>query len=163
MADEHAEEPENLNEPPSFFPYEEDELPDGGLDLNRELVEVSFEHIVVTETSEDRQYFVLLTDGRRHLMIVIGGFEAMAINHGAEGVKPSRPMTHDLLTGLFRELGWTVKKIVIDDLWGGTYFAKIYVQKGSEELVIDSRPSDAIAVAVRLNVPMFAIEGIMQD
>ena len=163
MADEHAEEPENLSEPPAFFPYGGDELPDGELTLSRALVEVQFDHIVVSESEEVRQYYVLLTDGRRHLMIVIGGFEATAISYGSEGVQTDRPMTHDLLVKFIESLGARIERIVIDDLWSQTYFAKIYVKRGKEEIEIDARPSDAIALAVRLDVPIFAIEGILRD
>ena len=162
MADEHADEPEDLETPPAFFPYEFDELPDGP-ELSRNLVEVQFDHIVVTETEETRQYYVLLSDGRRHLMIVIGGFEATAISYGAEGIQTDRPMTHDLIVKVIDAMGARVDRIVIDDLWSSTYFAKIYVKKGQEEIEIDSRPSDAIALAVRLRVPIFAIEGILRD
>lgn len=163
MADEHAEEPEYLNEPPAFFPYEKDELPDGTHDLSRTLVEVQFDHIVVSESEDVRQYYVLLTDGRRHLMIVIGAFEASAISYGAEGVQTDRPMTHDLLAKFLETLGGRVDRVVIDDLWSSTYFAKIYVKQAKEEYEIDARPSDAIALAVRLEVPIFAIEGILRD
>lgn len=163
MADEHAKEPDNLDDPPAFFPYGKGELPDGAQDLCRDLVEVTFEHIVVTEAGDERQHFVLLTDGRRHLMIVIGGFEAMAISYGAEGAKTTRPMTHDLIPKMITEMGGKVERIVIDDLWSGTYFAKIYVSRNGEEFVVDARPSDAIAVAVRLDAPIYAIDGVMQD
>ena len=163
MADEHAEEPEDLNRPPAFFPYDLNELPDGSYDMSRDLVEVRFDHIVVSETEEARDYYVLLTDGRRHLMIAIGGFEATAISYGAEGIKPDRPMPHDLVVRFIEELGGKVDRVVIDDLWSRTYFAKIYLKKGKDEIEIDSRPSDAIAVAVRLGVPIFAIEGILRD
>ena len=163
MADEHAEEPEDLNRPPAFFPYEVDELPDGSHDLSRALVEVHFDHIVVSENDEARQYYVLLTDGRRHLMMVIGAFEATAISYGAEGVKPDRPMPHDLLVRFIETFGGRVDRIIIDDLFSETYFAKIYLKKGKEEFEIDARPSDAIALAVRLDVPIFAIEGILRD
>lgn len=162
MADEHAEEPEDLDKPPSFFPYDFDELPQG-LELNRELVEVQFDHIVVSETDEERRYYVLLTDGRRHLMIVIGGFEATAISYGSEGLQTDRPMTHDLLVRFVDAFGGRVDRVVIDDLWSSTYFAKIYLKKGKEEFEIDARPSDAIALAVRLKVPMYAIDGIMRE
>ncbi len=162
MADEHAEEPEDLETPPSFFPYDFDELPEG-VELNRDLVEVQFDHIVVSETEDERRYYVLLTDGRRHLMIVIGGFEATAISYGAEGVQTDRPMTHDLLVRFVDAFAGRVDRVVIDDLWSSTYFAKIYLKKGQEEFEIDARPSDAIALAVRLRVPIFAIEGIMRD
>ena len=162
MADGHAEEPEDLDRPPAFFPYEFGELPDEG-PLSRDLVEVQFDHIVVSETEESRQYYVLLTDGRRHLMIVIGGFEATAISYGAEGLQTDRPMTHDLLAKFVEALGGKVDRVVIDDLWSSTYFAKVYLKKGKEEIEVDARPSDAIALAVRLGVPIFAIEGILRD
>lgn len=161
MAD--AEEPDFLREPPAFFPYEKDELPDGTQELNRDLVEVQFDHIVVSESDETRQYYVLLTDGRRHLMITIGGFEATAISYGAEGVKTDRPMTHDLLVKFLETLGARADRIVIDDLWNGTYFAKLFIKQGKEEFEIDTRPSDAIALAVRLDIPIFAIDGILRD
>jgi bifunctional DNase/RNase len=162
MPDERAEEPDDLDRPPAFFPYDLGELPDGG-ELSRDLVEVQFDHIVVSETEESRQYYVLLTDGRRHLMIVIGGFEATAISYGAEGIQTDRPMTHDLLAKFVEVLGGRVDRIVIDDLWSSTYFAKVYIKKGKEEIEVDARPSDAIALAVRLGVPIFAIEGILRE
>jgi bifunctional DNase/RNase len=163
MADEHAEEPDFLREPPAFFPYEKDELPDGTQDLDRTLVEIQFDHIVVSESDETRQYYVLLTDGRRHLMMTIGGYEATAISYGAEGVQTDRPMTHDLLVKFLESFGGKVERIVIDDLWNSTYFAKLHIKKGKEEIEVDCRPSDAIALAVRLDVPMFAISGILKD
>jgi bifunctional DNase/RNase len=138
------------------------ELPDGHEELNRELVEVQFDHIVVSESDDTRQYYVLLTDGRRHLMITIGGFEATAISYGAEGIKTDRPMTHDLLAKFLETLGARIERIVIDDLWNGTYFAKLYIKRGKEEFEIDCRPSDAIALAVRLDVQMYAIDGILR-
>ena len=163
MADEHAEDPENLDRPPEFFPYEDDELPEGEHELCRDLVRVEFDHIVVSEAGDMRQHFVLLTDGRRHLMIVIGGFEAAAIGYGAEGIRTERPMTHDLLSRFVESLGGKVDRVVIDDLWNGTYYAKIYLTKGDQEIEIDARPSDAIAVAVRMDVPLYAIEGVLHD
>lgn len=163
MADEDREEPENLDRPPAFFPYDLDEVVSGGEVLSRKLVEIHFDHIVVSETEDQRQYFVLLTDGNKHLMIVIGGFEASAIGLAAEGVQTDRPMTHDLLVRFLEVLGGELDRVVIDDLWSQTYFAKLYVKKGDEEIEIDARPSDAIAIAVRMNAPIFAIEGILRD
>lgn len=163
MAEEDREGPDNLDRPPAFFPYGVDEVLETGEPLSRELVEVHFDHIVVSEADDQRQYYVLLTDGRRHLMIVIGGFEASAIGLAAEGVQTDRPMTHDLLVKLVETLDGDINRVVIDDLWSQTYFAKLYVQKGDEEIEIDVRPSDAIAIAVRMDVPIYAIDGILRD
>lgn len=163
MADDPREGPENLDVPPSFFPYGADDVVLSGEPISRKLVEIHFDHIVVSESDDQRQYFVLLTDGNRHLMIVIGGFEATAIGLAADGAKTDRPMTHDLLVRFLEVLGGKLDRVVIDDLWSQTYFAKMYVKKGSEEIEVDARPSDAIAVAVRLGVPIYAIEGILRD
>ncbi|HXH60585.1 MAG TPA: bifunctional nuclease family protein [Fimbriimonadaceae bacterium] len=163
MADEFADDPKDFTQPPSFFPYDEDEEPEFEGELNRQLVEVHFDHIVISETEDSKQYYVLLTDGRRHLMIVIGGYEATAISYGAEGAQTDRPMTHDLLVRCVEALDGEIDRVVIDDLFNKTYFAKVYIKSGKEEFEIDARPSDAIAIAVRLGAPIFAIDGILRD
>lgn len=70
-------------------------------------------------------------------------------------------MTHDLLRNVIDRLNVTLDRVVIDDLWNTIYYAKLYLRKGSEELEIDARPSDAIAMAVRFDAPIFVSEGIL--
>jgi bifunctional DNase/RNase len=153
--------PENLDEPPPFFPKEfvgaEREPHDMG-----ELVEVSIEGVFAVENAGAISRFVLLTEGRRRLPILIGPFEAQAISLPIDGARPERPMTHDLIKSIIEKLGADVERVVVDDLWNTIYYAKVYLRMGEEEIEIDARPSDAIAVAVRFEAPIFVAEGILE-
>jgi bifunctional DNase/RNase len=86
----------------------------------------------------------------------------MAISLVLENTTLDRPMTHDLLKMAIERLGGTVDRILIDDLWNATYYAKIYVRTRSNELEVDSRPSDAIALAVRFGCPIFVLDSILE-
>lgn len=101
------------------------------------------------------------SDSHRFLPIWIGQFEATSILMEIQGIKPSRPLTHDLLRSIIEKLEATVQRIVINDLKDGTFFAKIHLTKNSSRLVIDARPSDAIALAVRVKVPIFAANKVV--
>lgn len=100
-------------------------------------------------------------DGPRRLPIVIGEPEAQAIANELEGVRPQRPMTHDLLRNVIEALGATVKEVVIAELREGTFYAKIVFEYSDME--VDARPSDAIALAVRCNAPLYINEAIMDE
>jgi uncharacterized protein len=106
---------------------------------------------------------VILRDigSQMFLPIWIGVFEANAIALRLEGVEPPRPMTHDLLRSLLEKLGGTVEKIVISDLRESTFFAEIHVRNQSSALKIDARPSDAIALALRTESPIFVLRGVL--
>lgn len=111
-------------------------------------------------------YAVILKelDGERQLPVIVGAFEAQAIALAIEGIEMPRPMTHDLLSNLLETLEVEVKEIVINKLVEGTFYAKIYTesfQLGERE--IDSRPSDAIALALRVNAPVFVNKKVMQE
>lgn len=97
----------------------------------------------------------------RYLPIWIGQTEADAIAMKLQGVEPARPLTHDLLRNLVRGLGAKVNYILVNDLHDDTFFAKINLTIDNRNLEIDSRPSDAIALAVRVEVPIFAAEGVV--
>ena len=109
------------------------------------------------------QPVVILRDPKaeRFLPIWIGQFEATAILMELQGVKPSRPLTHDLLQSVIERFQASVGQIVIDDLQDGTFFAKIHLKIDSADLRIDARPSDAIALAVRTKAPIFAEESVL--
>lgn len=108
--------------------------------------------------------FVLLRDKQsRQVMIWVGRFEAYAISVALGGMTFDRPMTHDLLKNVFDRLGGKVEKILIDDLWQDTYYAKITVSRDGEVLYIDSRPSDAIALALRSRAPIFMAETVLEQ
>lgn len=112
-----------------------------------------------------KQTFVLLRDNRgRKAPIFIGAFETLAIQMALEGQPPERPMTHDLLKIAIDRLGGTIERITIDDLWQGTFYAKITVaQKDKETLDIDCRPSDAIALALRVRAPIYMAETVIEE
>lgn len=163
MSGEKPEEPDDLDRPPAFFPYDSNDEAETEAIEPGEPVEVRVEAVFSAQNNQQIQRFVMLSDGRRKLPIVIGGFEATAIAYPLEGQQPDRPMTHDLFKNVLDRFGVGVKRIMIDDLWGSTYYAKIVFEVGSEEITLDSRPSDAIALAMRMNAPIFVSEGILSQ
>lgn len=113
--------------------------------------------------NSQRAYALLLRelDGDRRLPIVIGEPEAQAIANELEGIRPQRPMTHDLLRNVIEALGASIREVVIHSIQNGTFYASIHFDYSDIE--IDARPSDAIAIAVRCNAPMFVDEEIMNE
>ncbi|HVG07593.1 MAG TPA: bifunctional nuclease family protein [Thermoanaerobaculia bacterium] len=101
------------------------------------------------------------TQSQLFLPIWIGVFEANAIALRIEGVEPPRPMTHDLLRLMLEQLGARVEKIVISDLKESTFFAVIHVQQDGRSVNIDARPSDAIALALRADAPIFVLRSVL--
>lgn len=110
-------------------------------------------------------YAILLKEiyGNRRLPIIIGAFEAQAIALEMEGIKPPRPLTHDLLKNIIDNLGGTVQEVLIDELKDNTFYAKIIIDVSSLTNDIDSRPSDAIALAVRTQSPIYVNEEVMNS
>ncbi|MBI4425112.1 MAG: bifunctional nuclease family protein [Elusimicrobia bacterium] len=100
--------------------------------------------------------------GNRLLPIWIGLNEGQAIAIRFSGIVLPRPLTHDLLLSAVKMLGWSVDKVVVNDLKENTFYARIYLKKNGQETVIDSRPSDAIAVAVRAGCSIFVEEKVFQ-
>ena len=109
------------------------------------------------------QHVVILRDTAhdRYLPIWIGPWEANAIAMRLQGVTPERPMTHDLFSQALSELGVTVKQIIVSDLAEDTFRARLLLQIDGRELDLDARPSDAIAIAVRAGVPIFATDAVL--
>lgn len=155
-----SNEPENLDEPPAFFPYDNGGEEREHADLG-ELIEVQIEGVFAAESQGSISRFVLVTDGERRLPILIGPYEAQAISLPIEGTRPDRPLTHDLIRTILDRFDSHVERVVIDDLWNTIYYAKVYIRRGEEELEIDSRPSDAIALAVRYEAPVYVADGIL--
>lgn len=154
------EEPENLDEPPAFFPLDSG-IHERESGSNGDLIEVQVEGVFVAENGGQISRFVLVSDGERKLPILIGPFEAQAIQLVLESNRPDRPMTHDLVKSILDRLGGVVDRAVIDDFWNTVYYAKLYIRYSSEEIEIDARPSDAIAVAIRFGAPIFVAESIL--
>lgn len=109
-------------------------------------------------------YAILLkeVEGKKRLPIIIGAFEAQAIALEIEGIKPPRPLTHDLLKQLTDSLGASVLEIIIDELRDNTFYAKIILEVSGFSQELDARPSDAIALAVRTQAPIFVAETVME-
>lgn len=103
------------------------------------------------------------TEGNRRLPIIIGMFEAQAIAIEIEKIIPNRPMTHDLFKSFANNFHFTVEEIVISDLKEGVFFAKIICSDGLKRTEIDARPSDAIAIGLRFDSPIFTYENILAD
>lgn len=101
--------------------------------------------------------------GNRRLPIIIGMFEAQAIAIELESIKSKRPMTHDLFKSLSVGFGIEVLEIVIDDIKEGVFYSKIWATNGEETLEFDSRPSDAIALAVRFGVPIYTNDVVLSE
>lgn len=102
-------------------------------------------------------------DGDRQLPIIIGQFEAQAIALELEGIKPPRPLTHDLVKNVLETLGTSLAEVVINELRDGTFYARLAVEGAGGSHEIDSRPSDAIAVAIRFGVPIYVSEEVMEE
>ncbi|MEM8966306.1 MAG: bifunctional nuclease domain-containing protein [Bacteroidota bacterium] len=103
------------------------------------------------------------TVGNRRLPIIIGMFEAQAIAIEIEKIVPNRPMTHDLFKSFARNFHYTVEEIMISDLKEGVFFAKIICSDGTGTTEIDARPSDAIAIGLRFDVPIFTNESVLSE
>ena len=101
------------------------------------------------------------TGGKRRLPIIIGGFEAQAIAIELEKMTPTRPLTHDLFKSLAVSFGITLKEVIIYNLQEGIFYAKLVCEKDGNITDIDARTSDAIALAVRFNCPIFTFENIL--
>ena len=111
------------------------------------------------------QPIVLLKEvsGTRFLPIWIGAVEATSIAFALQGVATARPMTHDLMRDLLAGLSVDVDRIVVTELREGTFYAEIQMTSDGESVVVSSRPSDAIALAVRATVPIFADEAVLNE
>jgi uncharacterized protein len=111
------------------------------------------------------EVMLVLRDERgRRLSVHIGPFESMAIHNTLQKIAPERPLTHDLLRNVIERLGATLERVVIDDLWQGTYYAKLHLTRSKESaLELDCRPSDAIALALRFRVPVYVAEQVLVE
>ena len=111
------------------------------------------------------QFVVILQekDGERILPIWIGRPEAESIAAHLDGVETRRPMTHDLIQSLLAALGGTVERVEVTHVVDGTFFARLMLDRGGELSVVDARPSDSIAIAIRLNAPIFVADELLAD
>ncbi|MFA6033359.1 MAG: bifunctional nuclease family protein [Myxococcota bacterium] len=101
--------------------------------------------------------------GERVMPIWIGQMEALSIQSALENETPPRPMTHDLMTNMIRRLGATMTSVEISDLKDSTFFALLRLDRGGEQIAMDSRPSDAIALAVRFGARIYTYEEVLSQ
>ena len=125
--------------------------------------EVSIEAIRVALMNYNRVVVLKEKDADRYLTIYIGAAEADAIAIRLQDVSVARPMTHDLLSNVMSELGARVTRVVVSEVKNDTYFARLFLSINDQELEIDSRPSDAIALAVRAEVPIFVADAVIDQ
>jgi len=121
--------------------------------------------IVINEITDEQVIYLKEVEGDRSFPILIGIFEATSIDRRVKGIAPPRPLTHDLLVSLCENLGGELESVVITDLRDHTYFAKLRIKHEGELIEVDSRPSDAIAVAVTCDppLPIYVSEEVLQE
>ncbi len=114
--------------------------------------------------TQSQNYAVVLgeLEGNRRLPIVIGGYEAQAIAVVLERMTPNRPLTHDLFKNTLSSFGIEIKEIIVNNLLDGIFYSQLICEKEGEVIQIDSRTSDALALAVRFNCPIYTYEFIME-
>ncbi len=127
------------------------------------LVEMELAQVVYRDTSDHHYIFLKEKGGGRRFPIVIGTFEASEIDRQVREKGTPRPLTHELLARTLAALGANVERIVVNDLRDQTFFAEVHVRRGGDAHRIDARPSDAIALAVRLHAPIFAEESVIES
>lgn len=120
---------------------------------------------LTTGHSQRNSYTLILgeVDGNLKLPVVIGSYEAQSIALVIEGLKPQRPLTHDLMQDFFDIYEIELKEVLINDLLEGVFFAKLITEKNGEIVEIDSRTSDAIALALRAGCPIYTYKKVMDD
>ena len=119
--------------------------------------------ILIREITDAQFIELCEVGGERTFPIIVGRPEAYAIDRRLKGIEPPRPQTHELLADVMENLGGSLQKILIDDLTDGTFYAKLYIKQGDIEHVIDSRPSDAIALGVAMQVPIYVDDRVLDE
>ena len=125
------------------------------------MIETVVESIRVSLVTQHRVVILKEVTGERHLPIWIGPFEAEAIAMELQGVTAARPLPYDLIRTIISDMGGTVREILVTDLSQDVFYARIVIDQDGRTLEIDSRPSDAIALAVRTKVPILVDESVM--
>ncbi len=128
------------------------------------MVQVELYKIIIDEKNDEQAIVLREKEGVRQVPISIGFVEASSIQMRIAGVTTPRPLTHDLLASVIRSLDANVDHLLIDDLVEGTFVAKLCLKdRDGNPIQVDSRPSDGIALAVRLNIPMFVEEKVFHQ
>jgi len=126
-------------------------------------VRMDLARIVISDTSEQQIIVLRERDGPRQFPIVIGLTEAMAIDRRVKNIPTPRPLTHDLLASVIGDLEGDLEKIVVHDLRDHTFYAKLVIRRDGKLVEVDSRPSDAIALGVASDTPLYVEESVLQQ
>jgi uncharacterized protein len=126
------------------------------------MIEVKVQSLGLDRTSNTPVVILQESGGTRVLPIWIGPGEASAIAMELAGMKFSRPLTHDLFASIIMGLGGTLQRVMVTKVVENTYFAELIIQRGSELFTIDARPSDSIAIALRMAAPIFTTEDLLE-
>lgn len=127
------------------------------------LVEMAIKGLMIDPVTNMPIVLLRDTDNQKVLPIWVGPVEANAIALQIENVATPRPMTHDLLRNVLQELGGTLRRILITDLKDSTFYAYLEVDRGGEVLLVDARPSDALALAIRVRAPIFVDARVLES
>lgn len=125
------------------------------------MVELILNKIKIDETRNDQVIVLKEKEGSRLLPVVIGIAEVNAIKLKLSGIKPPRPLTHDLVVSIIESLEAKLQKVVIDRLHNNTFYAKLHLSRNGKEVLIDARPSDSVALALRAGVPIYVEEEVL--
>ncbi len=126
-------------------------------------VHMELKRIIISEVHDQQVIMLKEVEGDRQFPIVIGIFEATSIDRRVKGMPSPRPLTHDLVASVIENMGGELRDIFISELREHTYFAKLRIRMNGEMVEVDSRPSDAIALAVTAKVPIYVAEDVLDE
>jgi bifunctional DNase/RNase len=124
---------------------------------------MELKRIIISEVHDQQVIMLKEVEGDRSFPIVIGIFEATSIDRRVKGMPSPRPLTHDLVVSVIDHLGGELRDIFISELRDHTYYAKLRIHQDGEMIDVDSRPSDAIALAVTAKVPIYVAEDVLEE
>ncbi len=124
---------------------------------------MELKRIIISEIHEQQMILLREVEGERNFSIMIGIFEATSIDRRVKRLPSPRPLTHDLVAGTIDALGGELRDIFISELRDHTYYAKLRIRQNGEMVEVDCRPSDAIALAVTANVPIYVAEDVLDE
>ncbi len=128
------------------------------------MIELELNKIKIDENRNEQVIVFKEKEGTRYLPVVIGLAEVNSIKMKLSGIKPPRPLTHDLMFQLMEQVDTKLEKVVVDRLHQNTFFAKlIFRSANDQEIILDARPSDSVALALRAEAPIFASEEVMGE
>ena len=127
------------------------------------MIEVELSRIIIHDRCDGQVIFLKEKGGKRAFSIMVGSYEAMAIDRRLKNRAVPRPQTHDLLANVISDLGGKIERVNVNDLRDDTFFAQIMIRLGSELVEVDSRPSDAIALVAGMDVQIYVAEKVIDE